>query len=167
MSGHGKQETDLSTIFLLQWFQMAIYWQLFSNTSSCTIQSTPTLTTLPSTFSWESKCTPVKDQGQCGSCWAFAGVATLEANINIRDNAIKDLSEQWLINCATEYNGCQGGFCPHNHFLTPGVVYEGQEIYEDYYCFQNYGNTATCIGSCNSSGYIYNEILIALHGKSF
>ena len=91
----------------------------------------PSLTpkSLPSSFSWQSQCTPVKNQGQCGSCWAFAGCGTLEANIKIKDNVTKDLSEQWLVNCATDMYGCNGGWCPHEYWQTPGAVYESDEPY--------------------------------------
>lgn len=65
--------------------------------------------------------TPVKDQGGCGSCWAFATLGTLEAYINLYYNRLLnlDLSEQELVSCATTFDessnryvigkGCSGG----------------------------------------------------------
>ena len=56
---------------------------------------------LPASFNWcnQGACTPVRAQGGCGSCWAFATVGPLESNILIVDGLNVDLSEQWLINC--------------------------------------------------------------------
>lgn len=54
----------------------------------------------------------VKNQGSCGSCWAFASVAQLESLYAIKHNSnIHSLSEQQLVDCATDgNNGCNGGF---------------------------------------------------------
>ena len=56
---------------------------------------------------------PVRNQGQCGSCWAFATTANAESIWAIHTGQLYDLSEQYLVDCATgkEYlnMGCQGG----------------------------------------------------------
>ncbi|MEJ2738176.1 MAG: C1 family peptidase, partial [Anaerolineae bacterium] len=54
---------------------------------------------LPSRWHWcePGGCTPVKDQGACGSCWAFATFGPFESTILIRDGVVKDLSEQYLV----------------------------------------------------------------------
>jgi len=61
--------------------------------------------------------TSIKNQGKCGSCWAFAAIATLEGMLNIRMNDPDfdfDLSEQHLVSCCTHYcNGCRGGSTYH------------------------------------------------------
>jgi C1A family cysteine protease len=59
--------------------------------------------------------TPVKYQGWCGSCYAFAALGALEAVISIQENDPTldlDLSEQYVVSCADWYdtiNGCKGG----------------------------------------------------------
>ncbi|UKJ88997.2 cysteine protease precursor TacP [Theileria orientalis] len=54
---------------------------------------------------------PVKDQGDdCGSCWAFAAVASVESLFRMLQDSNVDLSEQHLINCDKKSNGCKGGF---------------------------------------------------------
>lgn len=55
-------------------------------------------------------CTKVKEQGFCGSCWAFAVVASVEANAAIKGNQVT-LSEQQIIDCnkTKDNNGCKGG----------------------------------------------------------
>jgi len=54
----------------------------------------------------------VKDQGACGSCWAFASVAALESVIKIATGTEYDLSEQQVISCMTPNSGCNGGYTP-------------------------------------------------------
>jgi len=83
-------------------------------------------TRLPSKFDWrqEGGCTSIKDQGSCGSCWAFATVAPLECNIKIKTEKEFDLSEQWLVSCNQETIprkwGCSGGWWAHEYFLEDG-----------------------------------------------
>ncbi|EKX72960.1 cysteine protease [Theileria equi strain WA] len=52
----------------------------------------------------------VKDQGNCGSCWAFAAVGSVESLYLIHKGETLDLSEQELVNCETHSHGCDGGF---------------------------------------------------------
>jgi inhibitor of cysteine peptidase len=74
---------------------------------------------LPPAFNWcdLGGCTPVKDQGACGSCWAFATAAPLELNLLIREGTFEDLSEQYLLSCNTERWGCRGGWWAHDYHL--------------------------------------------------
>jgi C1A family cysteine protease len=84
---------------------------------------------LPSSFNWkdQGKVTSVKDQGSCGTCWAFGTVAPLESKILIKENLPADsvdLSEQWLVSCNTygwSSNCNKGGFWAHGfHAGTAG-----------------------------------------------
>ncbi|XP_078177810.1 senescence-specific cysteine protease SAG39-like [Carex rostrata] len=52
---------------------------------------------------------PVKDQGKCGSCWAFGTVSTIEGITKIKKGTLPSLSEQELVDCVTECKGCNGG----------------------------------------------------------
>jgi len=62
---------------------------------------------------WEAKgaVTPVKNQGQCGSCWAFSTTGSVEGAYQIAGNPLTSFSEQDLVSCASSSGnqGCQGG----------------------------------------------------------
>ena len=65
---------------------------------------------------WREKniVSPIRNQGRCGSCWAFSGISTLESAIAIKTGELYDLSEQQCVDCSTtEYGydnlGCNGG----------------------------------------------------------
>eukprot|EP00340_Litonotus_pictus_P006918 CAMPEP_0170517426 /NCGR_PEP_ID=MMETSP0209-20121228/3426_1 /TAXON_ID=665100 ORGANISM="Litonotus pictus, Strain P1" /NCGR_SAMPLE_ID=MMETSP0209 /ASSEMBLY_ACC=CAM_ASM_000301 /LENGTH=520 /DNA_ID=CAMNT_0010802675 /DNA_START=84 /DNA_END=1646 /DNA_ORIENTATION=- len=59
---------------------------------------------------WRSKMNPAREQKACGSCWSFAAVASIEGNYNIQYGTLYELSEQYLVDCDTEDNGCNGGY---------------------------------------------------------
>ncbi|KAM3873507.1 cathepsin S, ortholog2, tandem duplicate 1 [Diretmus argenteus] len=54
--------------------------------------------------------TPVKDQGTCGSCWAFSSAGALEGQLAKTMGQLRDLSPQNLVDCVKENNGCGGGY---------------------------------------------------------
>jgi inhibitor of cysteine peptidase len=81
------------------------------------------------------KCTPVKDQGACGGCWAFATTGVVENLLYLDDpSRVPDLSEQYLISCNKRSWTCAGGgFIAFDYYLkefrsppesTAGAVYE-------------------------------------------
>lgn len=64
-------------------------------------------------FSWldKGKVTPVKQQGVCGSCWAFTSTAIFESGYLIINGSALDLSEQYLLDCAVDRAGMDAGGC--------------------------------------------------------
>jgi C1A family cysteine protease len=64
----------------------------------------------PASVDWTSKgvVTPVKNQGQCGSCWAFSTTGSLECDYAIKSGTLNSLSEQELVDCVPITDGCMG-----------------------------------------------------------
>lgn len=120
-------------------------------------------------FNWCDKggCTPVKSQGQCGSCWSFTTAAMVESSILIKDKVTRDLSEQALLSCNTftysngDSYSCNGGWWAYDHYIdkpmklgnAPGAIYELTFPYK--------GNTNTaCQPNLSAAN---NEKLLSWH----
>jgi len=59
---------------------------------------------------WGSKIHPIRDQGQCGSCWAFGATEALSDRFAIEQGVDVILSPQYLVSCDSKNYGCQGGY---------------------------------------------------------
>ena len=68
---------------------------------------------LPAQVDWRTKgaVTPIKDQGQCGSCWAFSATGAIESAWILAGHSMVTLSEQQLVDCSHLNGnlGCSGG----------------------------------------------------------
>jgi predicted secreted protein len=84
------------------------------------------------------RCTPIRDQGACGSCWAFATAGVFENVLYLANSSrVPDLSEQYLVSCNSEGWGCSGGSAAFEYYVdayvspetSAGAVYEADFPY--------------------------------------
>lgn len=131
---------------------------------------------LPTEFDWRQKgaVNPIKNQQQCGSCWAFASVANIEGVNQIATGKLLSLSEQELVDCdkATGDQGCHGGL-PSNAFEDMiqnkiGLETEGAYPYtaEEGVCVARKSNEKVFISSWTQISKDEDQIAAALmvHG---
>jgi cathepsin L len=95
---------------------------------------------LPVSVNWRGISTPIKDQGRCGSCWAFASISALESHIAIQTGTLYSLSMQELVSCAPNAMNCGGnggctgatGQVAYDYVASAGIVQEWQFGYGSY-----------------------------------
>jgi hypothetical protein len=77
--------------------------------------------TLPEAFDWRTKAElmPIRNQGSCGSCYAFSTMATFEDSRRIFGGDKADTSEQYIVSCNTEGWSCNGGFFGYDMLKRP------------------------------------------------
>jgi C1A family cysteine protease len=101
--------------------------------------------------------TTVRDQGSCGSCWAFGTVGPLEILISHVCGVKENLSEQYLVSCNNSGWSCSGGWFAHDYHQwrsgktgeVPGAVFET--------VFPYTATNAACTGSHNPHTYKINN----------
>ncbi len=115
----------------------------------------PVPVTQPAHLDWRdyegaNYVTSVKDQGSCGSCWAFGSLGAMESRLAVEagvSDPSLNLSEQYLVSCATD-NGCSGYSIEGtlSYVLSHGVVDEGCMSYEA-------SDAVPCADHCGDAEY--------------
>ena len=82
---------------------------------------------LPASFDWRKApggISTVRDQGNCGSCWAFSIAATFSDHLTLAEHKTTQLSEQYLLSCNKLKYDCENGgfFDATDMYVDPGAV---------------------------------------------
>lgn len=84
----------------------------------------------------EGKVSPVKNQGYCGSCWAFSAIGAMESALAVATGKIESLSAQELVDCSASYgnSGCNGGMpsFAYEYIIDHKIAYEKDYPYVSY-----------------------------------
>jgi len=113
----------------------------------------------PAAFNWRNNngdwTTPARDQGSCGSCWAFAAVSALESLINVREELPTldpDLSEQYILSCLPSSGSCSGGsaYQAFQYIMDTGVNGNGYNGIIPEHCFPyQASDSIPCASKCS------------------
>lgn len=114
----------------------------------------PKSTSVASSLDWRTRnaVTDVKNQGQCGSCWAFGTVGGIEGSYALSTGTLTSFSEQQITSCDTSDDGCNGGDLPTAYEYVNGAGLET----DSYYPYTSGGGVT---GTCD---YSASEVLIAV-----
>lgn len=132
------------------------------------------VSSLPSSWDWRTKgvVSPIRDQGQCGSCWAFSGTSTIESAVAIKTGMLNDLSEQQGVDCSTvkegyKNMGCNGGWY---YDLWDYVKANGGLALESCYPYTSgvTKSTGTCKKTCSSvaSTKVTGQVIVTPYSDS-
>ncbi|MGE5342682.1 MAG: C1 family peptidase [Candidatus Omnitrophota bacterium] len=136
----------------------------------------------PLAASYNGYCSPIKNQGSCGSCWAFATCGAAEAAYYKRYGTWYDFSEQYLLDCNASGYSCAGGWFSFDTFGA-GVPrescyygYDGRKYScESNYCTTKYtisgfnalcGNTVCSPATIKSAITTYGAVACAVYANS-
>jgi len=104
----------------------------------------------PTNWDWSQQgvCTPIYNQGQCGSCWAFSATETIESYYAIQGGSLTQLSMEQIVDCDTTDHGCGGGMpsSAYSYVQSAG----GIDSYSSYPYSAESGQAGSCKFSSSS-----------------
>lgn len=118
---------------------------------------------LPVSMDWRdhNAVTPLKDQGQCGSCWSFSATGAMEGAWAIKTGKLVSLSEQQLIDCSTDYDnsGCNGGLMDNafGYAIDQGMCGEDEMPYT--------AKEGTCNNKCNKMAHFTDCVDVTVNNQ--
>ena len=120
---------------------------------------------LPTSYDWRHPdngrpvgVTPVKDQGQCGSCWAFSATEAVESAWILSGKPAAVLAPEQTVDCDTTDGGCNGGdtVTAFAYMKTVGVMSEA-----------SYPYTAGDSGSAGTCQYSASKVIAKIQGFTY
>lgn len=113
---------------------------------------------IPTSNNWcaSGYCNPIKNQGSCGSCWAFSANASMESAHKIFYGSLPNMSEQQLVSCSSSFGngGCNGGWYYWAWDYAVGTPITSETTYP--YTSGSFGITGSCKYSAGT-GTIYDQ----------
>jgi C1A family cysteine protease len=147
--------TKFADLTEVEFKQYLGYKKIHSGTAHATLNDP--VGALPTSLDWRTKgaVSPVKNQEQCGSCWAFSATEGVESAYYLANKKMYELSPQQIVSCDNNDDGCNGGDLPTAFAY---VKSKGLETSESYPYTSGGGNSGTCH---------FNSKLVVVHIKGF
>ena len=166
--------SDLTTEEFLAYYTGANYQELMpEEEEEHTVYFDEEVELESTTIDWSKKgvVTGVKNQGHCGSCWAFSATGALEGVYKLKHGSLKSFSEQQLVDCSTSEgnHGCSGGLPSKAFTYVESKPIEQESDYsysgKDGSCHYSKSKGVTTIKNYSRVSSSDKQILSALSGR--